>query len=207
MVSVFLKKLLEETKTGESIMMDGSARADTDKEKISSETEEHVEYVAGTYVKKDFTSPRHNSIVQQLIRSFAGAIADDGSSCVTFSDTVPLYYEELLKKESDTDKTHYYLPDFMLVCPENSEDGIRDDGVHLVPEFVAEITSPATKKDDYGEKMSNYQLMGVKEYWIIDLQKDVLVIHSIDPDAPLKIQPLAGEHSVYVSGGRLTISF
>lgn len=145
--------------------------------------------------------------MQKLMRVFSDAIAADESSCVTFSDTVPLYYEELLKKDADTDKTHYYLPDFMVVCPEKAEDGIRDDGVHIVPEFVAEITSPATKKDDYGEKMSNYQLLGVKEYWIIDLQKDVLVIHSVDPEAPLQIQPLSGAHPVYVSGGKLSVSF
>ena len=40
----------------------------------------------------------------------------------------------------------------------------------------------------------------MKEYWIIDLQKDVLVIHSVDSEAPLQIQPLSGKHPVYVSG-------
>ena len=60
----------------------------------------------------------------------------------------------------------------MVVCDKS---GIKEDGVHTAPLFVAEITSDSTKKNDYGIKMYVYGEIGVKEYWIVDLQRNAVV--------------------------------
>ena len=56
----------------------------------------------------------------------------------------------------------------MVVCDKS---GIKADGVHTVPRFVAEVTSISTRKQDYTEKMAVYGEIGVQEYWVLDLQR------------------------------------
>ncbi len=60
----------------------------------------------------------------------------------------------------------------MTVCNSN---GIKDDGVHTSPLFVAEVTSEYTKKNGYVRKMATYNDIGVKEYWVVDIQRKVVV--------------------------------
>ena len=67
----------------------------------------------------------------------------------------------------------------MSVCDVN---GIKDDGVHTTPMFVAEVTSESTKKIDYGRKMLTYSDMGVQEYWVVDLQRKSVVRYLADND-------------------------
>ncbi|MCR5128710.1 MAG: Uma2 family endonuclease [Lachnospiraceae bacterium] len=37
---------------------------------------------------------------------------------------------------------------------------------------MAEVTSESTRKNDYGKKMITYSEIGVKEYWVVDLQRN-----------------------------------
>ena len=63
-----------------------------------------------------------------------------------FSENAALFCNELSEEASK----EFYLPDLMVVC---DEAGIKDDGVHTAPLFVAEVTSDSTRRFDYGEKM------------------------------------------------------
>ena len=64
-------------------------------------------------------------------------------------------------------KDSFFLPDVMTVC---DKDGIKDDGIHTVPRFVAEVTSESSRKRDFYDKLIVYVKMGVQEYWVVDLQ-------------------------------------
>ena len=77
---------------------------------------------------------------------------------------------------------NYYLPDIMVVCDKN---GIKPDGVYATPRFVAEITSKSTRKDDYNSKREVYREIGVQEYWIIDLQKKLIIKNTLDDEVYL----------------------
>jgi Uma2 family endonuclease len=46
-----------------------------------------------------------------------------------------------------------------------------------VPDLVAEIGSPSTRKRDETIKRRLYERMGVSEYWIVDPETDVVCIH------------------------------
>jgi Uma2 family endonuclease len=47
---------------------------------------------------------------------------------------------------------------------------------HWIPEIVIEIVSPSSRKRDYEEKPEEYLRLGVKEYWIVDGRKKVMVV-------------------------------
>jgi Uma2 family endonuclease len=45
------------------------------------------------------------------------------------------------------------------------------------PDLVVEILSPGTKRRDLGIKRDLYQRVGVREYWIVDHDRDVVTIY------------------------------
>ena len=130
--------------------------------------EEHAELIDGSLIIIDKTSVSHNNAVLEIATALRQHISANGGKCKVFTENVALYCNEL----RDEDKSNLYLPDIMSVCDNN---GIKDDGIHVAPLFVAEITSESTRKNDYGKKMVTYSEIGVKEYWVVDLQRNVVV--------------------------------
>ena len=45
-----------------------------------------------------------------------------------------------------------------------------------VPEIVIEVVSPSSRQRDYFEKPDEYLLFGVREYWIIDPEKKLMLV-------------------------------
>lgn len=74
------------------------------------------------------------------------------SGCYTFSD----------------DKT-YVEPDISIVCDKNK---ITDKGINGAPDFIIEIVSPSSRRMDYNTKNALYADAGVREYWIVDPEKE-----------------------------------
>lgn len=126
----------------------------------------HVELIAGRVVIEDKTTITHNKTVAAIATAIRNYVADNNGECTVFTENVALYCNELSE-----DNRFFFLPDVMAVCDEH---GVREDGVHSAPLFVAEITSDSTKKDDYGDKMLMYRNIGVKEYWVVDIQRKMI---------------------------------
>ena len=64
-----------------------------------------------------------------------------------------------------------FIPDIVVVC-EKSKFSIRS--VEGAPDFVIEILSPSTKRMDRKLKFDKYLKAGVKEYWIVDPERNKL---------------------------------
>jgi Uma2 family endonuclease len=45
-----------------------------------------------------------------------------------------------------------------------------------IPELVVEVVSPGSEHRDYDEKSEEYLAVGVKEYWIVDAQRDEMLV-------------------------------
>lgn len=127
----------------------------------------HTELINGVVTVEDKTTTFHNMVVSEIATALRNYISSKNGTCKVFTENVVLYVNELCN-----DNKNFFLPDVMVVC---DTDGIKEDGVHCVPKFVAEITSEATKKYDYWDKLEIYRKIGVDEYWIVDLQKNVII--------------------------------
>jgi Uma2 family endonuclease len=46
-----------------------------------------------------------------------------------------------------------------------------------IPDIVIEIVSPGSEERDYQQKPEEYLLFGVREYWIIDPEKEEMLVH------------------------------
>jgi hypothetical protein len=49
-----------------------------------------------------------------------------------------------------------------------------------IPDFVAEVSTPSSYKEDYCEKFRIYHTLGVKEYWIINLKEKNISCYELD---------------------------
>ena len=134
--------------------------------------EDHAELINGNLVVEAKTTAAHNNAVLEIATALRHFITANNGICKVFTENVALYCNELSE-----DAKNLFLPDVMTVC---DKEGIKDDGVHTTPLFVAEVTSESTRKNDYGRKMITYGEIGVKEYWVVDLQKKVVVRYLLE---------------------------
>lgn len=61
-----------------------------------------------------------------------------------------------------------YLPDAVFFGPAKARLIKPDTMKFPVPDFIVEVLSPSTVKNDRGVKWEDYQTNGVGEYWIVD---------------------------------------
>ena len=134
---------------------------------------DRAELINGELIIKSYTTTNHNNAVHKISKAFEDFIENNNGDCIVFSDVVPLHCEKLC----DNNNNNYFLPDIMVVCDKN---GIKQDGVYVVPQFVAEIVSDSTRKFDYNNKLNTYRDIGVQEYWIVDLQKQAIIKNIMD---------------------------
>jgi Uma2 family endonuclease len=67
-----------------------------------------------------------------------------------------------------------YEPDICFWGNEKAATFNDNTMLHPAPDFVVEILSPSTKKHDRETKFEDYALHGVREYWIIDPDKQTV---------------------------------
>ncbi len=61
-----------------------------------------------------------------------------------------------------------YQPDIIYFDKQKSKAFHKEQMLFPAPDFVVEILSPSTEKNDRGIKFEDYALHGVAEYWIVD---------------------------------------
>jgi Uma2 family endonuclease len=62
-------------------------------------------------------------------------------------------------------------PDIFFLTPKETQRAIHDKRVYGVPSFVIEILSPGSITHDTITKRNLYEQSGVREYWIVDVEK------------------------------------
>ena len=73
------------------------------------------------------------------------------------------------------------------------------------PDFCLEIISESTGRKDYIKKLQKYTDAGVKEYWIIDPYRRILVSYNWKDDYIPHMQPLQGKAGLALYDGELQI--
>ena len=109
-------------------------------------------------------TPDHQRVVRQMLVQIEAFIS--GSGCRGEAFPAPLdvrLFEEDGDRPEDT--TTVVQPDLLVVC---DKDKLDRHGVHGAPDFVLEVTSPSTHRNDLYVKFSLYRRAGVREYWIVD---------------------------------------
>lgn len=124
----------------------------------------HMYMMAPPSRKHQKISMELSSIIREYIRSHKG-------KCEVYAAPFAVYLDE----GSNT----YVEPDISVIC---DSDKLDDRGCKGAPDWIIEIVSPASKKMDYLLKLLKYRSAGVKEYWIVDPEKNRVIVYNFTGD-------------------------
>ena len=114
---------------------------------------------------------RHQQILLSLSRKIADYIEKKGGSCEV--DIAP--FAVFL----NADDKNYVEPDISIIC---NPDKLTDKGCTGAPDWIIEIFSAGSRRTDYYTKLFKYRTAGVREYWIVDPEKNRIMVYSFESD-------------------------
>ena len=101
----------------------------------------------------------------------------------------------------NADDKSYVEPDISVIC---DGDKLDDRGCNGAPDWVVEIVSPGSRRMDYFIKLFKYRTAGVKEYWIVDPDRKLVIAYEFDGD-DANTYSFSDEVPVGIYGGDLKI--
>ncbi len=79
---------------------------------------------------------------------------------------------------SENDK-NYVEPDISVICDNGK---LNDKGCVGAPDWIIEIVSPGSRRMDYFTKLFKYRTAGVREYWIVDPEKNRILVYNFESE-------------------------
>lgn len=157
-----------------SISMASENRTYTVEDIIALPEGQRAELFDGEMVMMASPAVTHQSVLGWFFTEISIYIREKKGKC----QVLPAPLAVLLKD----DGKNYLEPDIVVICDEKKLD---DRGCHGAPDWVIEIVSPSSRKLDYGRKLAAYMEAGVREYWIVDPEKQAIVVYyPSQPDLP-----------------------
>ena len=86
-----------------------------------------------------------------------------------------------LQAEDEKNNANYLEPDISVIC---DKDKLDNKGCHGAPDWTIEIVSSSSRQMDYYKKLALYQGVGVREYWIIDPAREVVMVYDLANETP-----------------------
>lgn len=117
-------------------------------------------------------STKHQRLLNYIITEINLYIRKNNGACEAF----PAPFAVFLNK----DEINYVEPDISVVC---DKDKITDKGCNGAPDWIIEIVSPSSRNMDYNKKLFKYRVAGVREYWIVDFMKQLILVYNFEHDA------------------------
>lgn len=119
-------------------------------------------------------SYRHQSLSRDLEFLFHTYLKDK-AGCEIFDAPFDVRFPHPLGQLNDSDSSDTVVqPDLLVVCdPEK----LTEKGCVGAPDLIVEILSPGSVHRDLNEKYALYQDQGVKEYWIVYPDENIIDIH------------------------------
>ena len=129
---------------------------------------ERAELIDGQIYYMASPNTRHQRLVGDFFFKIKQYIDSNNGDCEVF----PAPFAVFINK----DKKNYVEPDISVICdPEK----ITDKGCNGAPDWIIEIVSPGSRAMDYYRKLLKYQNSGVREYWIVDPEKEVVNVYDM----------------------------
>ncbi len=132
---------------------------------------ERAELIDGRIYYMAPPSRKHQQLLLSISRSIADYIDSNHGSCEV--DIAP--FAVFL----NADDKNYVEPDISVICDSKK---LNDKGCVGAPDWIIEIVSPASKHMDYFTKLFKYRTAGVREYWIVDPDKNRIMVYTFGTD-------------------------
>ena len=147
----------------------------------------------------DMASPgaAHQGMCLRLGALFLRYVDDHDGDCRVFTapfDVIP----------DPADESTVVQPDVMIICdPSKMKNGYCEGA----PDLVVEVLSPSTRRRDLITKHAKYAEAGVREYWIVDIDAQTVVVYDFEHEALPKICGFSDPVPVGIWGGACCVDF
>ena len=132
---------------------------------------EHAELIDGQIYYMAPPSWEHQKISRKLHQAIANYIDNNNGECEALAAPFAVFLNE--------DGRNYVEPDISVICDLSKLDS---KGCHGAPDWIIEIVSPSSKPRDYMTKLFKYRMAGVREYWIVDSEKQMITVYAFEKD-------------------------
>lgn len=132
---------------------------------------ERAELIDGKIYYMAPPSRRHQDLIFSMSRKIADYIDTKEGNCKVYLAPFAVFLNKNNK--------NYVEPDISIVCDQNK---LTDNGCNGAPDWIIEIVSPSSKQMDYLIKLLRYQAAGVREYWIVDPQKERVTVYFFEKE-------------------------
>lgn len=139
------------------------------------------------FVVYDMAPPntRHQILLSELNTTISNHIKKKNGLCKVIPAPFAVF--------ANNDEKTYVEPDISVIC---DPDKLTDKGCNGAPDFIVEIVSPGSRRMDYSTKNTLYSDIGVREYWIVDPEKERTTVYRYEEDAAPTIFPFSQNISV-----------
>lgn len=114
-------------------------------------------------------SMNHQRILMNLAGEIREHIKKHHGSCEVFPAPFAVFLNE--------DDINYVEPDISVICDKNK---LTEKGCNGAPDWIIEITSPTNPQNDYAVKLFKYRTANVREYWIVNPQKNTVMVYDFE---------------------------
>lgn len=132
---------------------------------------ERAELIDGRIYFMAPPSRKHQTIARELFSSINSYIRSKGGTCEPFFAPFAVFLNE--------DDRNYVEPDISVICDKSK---LTDKGCSGAPDWIIEIVSPGSRRMDYFTKLFKYRTSGVREYWIVDPDKNRILVYDFESE-------------------------
>lgn len=135
----------------------------SDFNKLKTNDENKYELIDGIVLMSPRPNIKHQHVMGNLYLEIGNFLK--GIQCNAFTE-IELEYEG-----------NVIIPDISVIC------GLENTNIQRykkAPVIAIEILSPSSRYTDTFTKLYKYELLGVKEYWIVNPDTEIITIYSFD---------------------------
>ncbi len=111
----------------------------------------------------------HQKISGALYHRIISYIESHNGSCEVYAAPFAVFLSK--------DDLNYVEPDISVICDKSK---LSDKGCHGAPDWVIEIVSASSRRMDYFTKLFKYRSAGVREYWLVDPDKNRVTVYDLE---------------------------
>lgn len=130
---------------------------------------ERAELIDGHIYYMAPPSRRHQLIAGELFTIINTYIKSKGGSCEPYIAPFSVFL--------NGDDKNYVEPDISVICDKSK---LTDKGCTGAPDWIIEVVSPGSRRMDYYTKLFKYRTSGVREYWIVDPEKNRVTVYDLE---------------------------
>lgn len=150
---------------------------------------ERAELIDGQIYYMASTGRTHQKISMFLSGEISAYIRKNNGECEVYAAPFAVFLRN--------DNINYLEPDLCVICDLSKLD---EKGCHGAPDWMIEIVSPGSRQMDYYRKLFLYREAGVREYWVVDPDKNTTTVYHFERDT-MEEYPFGAEVPVGIYEG------